>query len=156
LYAAAAAVHWRIFHWNYLDMLWEPMTKQSDRHGNSVANQKQVSDMPDTTPASNSETPTMRRWRVMEVERLNGDRSRHIFGHDITNDRGRASTAIREFDPETMTATTQRGNHYKLLGIPGSSFALEKVWRSWCTVHDVISEVDVTDEYFDVNRIAVR
>ena len=109
--------------------------------------------MPNNKIHSDAKTSTIRRWRVIEVEKQNGARSRHICGHDVTNDRGRASTAIREFDKEAMTAITQRGSNYKLVGIPGNSQPLEIVWRNWCRIHGVVSEVDVTDEYFDINSI---
>jgi hypothetical protein len=102
---------------------------------------------------NSAESPVIRRWRVIEVEKQDGSRSRHIWGHDIMNDSGMASTAIREFDWTTMTATTLSGHNYTLVGIPGNSHALERVWHSWCHLHGVIAESDVTDEYFDVDKV---
>ena len=113
----------------------------------------QVPSMLNDKTRNNAETPTIRRWRVVEVEKQDGERSRHIWGHDVTNDRGRASTAIQEFDRETMIATTRRGSSYKLVGAPGNSLVLETVWRTWCRLHGVVSEVDVTNEYFDIDRL---
>jgi hypothetical protein len=109
--------------------------------------------MPSNKFHCDTETPTIRRWRIVEVEKQDGARSRHIWGHDVTNDRGRASTAITEFDRETMTATTRKGSNYKLVGAPGNSLVLETVWRTWCRLHGVVSEVDVTSEYFDIDRL---
>ena len=90
---------------------------------------------------------SLRRWRVKEIKTPSGTPSRHVYGHDITNDTARASTSIKEFDRKTMTITTHSGSIYKLLGVPGHSRVGEIVWKEWCHKHNVISEVDVTDEY---------
>jgi hypothetical protein len=96
----------------------------------------------------NYKNPTLRRWRVIEVVSLDGTRSRHVYGHDITNDTGRASSPIKEFDLEAMTATTQSGRMYKLEGAPGNARSGEDAWKNWCHINGVVSEVDVTNEYF--------
>jgi hypothetical protein len=93
--------------------------------------------------------PEIRRWRVMEVVSKNGKRSRHIWGHDVANDAGRASSGIKEFDMEAMTATTHSGRVYKLVGAPGKARSGEKAWQGWCRINDVVSAIDVTAEYFD-------
>lgn len=97
--------------------------------------------------------PSLRRWRVMEVVTQNGTSSRHVYGHDITNDTDRASTSIEEFNREAMTVTTHSGSIYKLLGVPGRSRGGAKVWKEWCDKHNVVSENDVTDEYFSVDKL---
>lgn len=96
--------------------------------------------------------PMLRRWRVVEVVLRNGSRSRHVWGHDVANDAGRASSAIREFDPEAMTATTHSGRIYQLMGVPGNASRGEYAWHNWCRINGVVSESDVTDEYFDPER----
>ena len=98
-------------------------------------------------------TPSLRRWRVIEILTQNGMPSRHVYGHDIVNDTARASTSIKEFDRETMTVTTHSGRLYKLLGAPGHSRAGAIVWKEWCSKHNVVSETDVTDEYFSVDKL---
>lgn len=97
--------------------------------------------------------PSLRRWRVVEVVAQNGARSRHVIGHDITNDAGRASTAIKDFDWETMTVTTQSGRTYKLVGAPGNARSGEYAWQNWCRINGVTSEVDVTNQYFSIDRL---
>ncbi len=93
--------------------------------------------------------PKLRRWRVAEVVSQAGDRSRHVYGHDVTNRGGRVSSTIRSFDRETMTITTRSGSQYKLMGVPGHCRIGDNVWAKWCAENGVASQTDVTDEYFD-------
>jgi hypothetical protein len=109
--------------------------------------------MPIKKADGNSGSPTLRRWRVIEVEFQNGVRSRHIWGHEVTNDEGRASTAIKQFNSNNMTAMTSSGRVYKLAGPPGNPLCGRYVWRNWCQIHGVVSELDVTSEYYDTNTI---
>jgi hypothetical protein len=113
---------------------------------------KQEQQMTVRKAPGNSNHPKLRRWRVMEVVFRNGTRSRHIWGHEVTQDEGRASTAIVKFDPETMTATTNSGSVYKLEGAPGNPLCGKYVWRNWCQIHGVTSELDVTGEYFELDE----
>ena len=96
---------------------------------------------------------SLRRWRVKEIKTPSGRTSRHVYGHDITNDTARASTSIKEFDRKAMTLATHSGSIYKLLGVPGQSRVGEIVWKEWCSKHNVVSEVDVTDEYFSADKL---
>lgn len=100
--------------------------------------------------------PSLRRWRVIEVVLRNGTRSRHVYGHDVTNDTGRASSAIKEFDWETMTATMHSGRNYKLIGAPGNARSGESAWENWCSMNDVVSKVDVTNEYFTGDKLFIK
>ncbi len=101
-------------------------------------------------------SPALRRWRVMEVVSKKGTRSRHVWGHDVANDAGRASSGIKEFDMEAMTATTHSGRVYKLVGAPGKARSGERAWQGWCRVNDVVSAKDVTAEYFDEDQLFAR
>lgn len=106
-------------------------------------------------PVNKSDTyksPSLRRWRVFEITLQGGARSRHIVGHDVSNDAARVSSVINAFDRKTMTATSRSGNRYLLLGTPGWGRKVEKVWRDWCSQNKVVSEEDVTHEYFDVDN----
>lgn len=97
---------------------------------------------------------SLRRWRVAEVETADGVRTRHVWGHDVTNNVGRASSAIKKFDVENMTATTRSGKAYKLVGLPGNSRIGRAAWSKWCRDNGIVSEKDVTDEYLDVNQVS--
>lgn len=96
---------------------------------------------------------SLRRWRVMEILTQKGTPSRHVYGHDLTNDTACASTSIEEFNRETKTVTTHSGSIYKLLGAPGHSRGGTSVWKEWCNKHNVVSEIDVTDEYFSADKL---
>ena len=96
---------------------------------------------------------SLRRWRVIEIHTQNGTTSRHVYGHDITNDTARASTGIKQFNRETMTLTTYSGSVYKLLGVPGHSRGGANVWKEWCDKYNVVSETDVTNEYFSADKL---
>lgn len=94
--------------------------------------------------------PTLRRWRVAEVmSNTTGVRTRHVYGHDVTNNGGRVSSSICAFDPQTRTITTRSGSQYRLMGVPGRCRIGDKVWESWCAANGVASQTDVSHEYFD-------
>lgn len=97
-------------------------------------------------------SPALRRWRIFEITLSNGNKSRHVAGHDVSNDAGRVSSAISSFNFEAMAVTTSSGRQYKLLGIPGWGKRIEKTWRDWCGINGVASELDVTHEYFDESK----
>jgi hypothetical protein len=105
--------------------------------------------MPISKVPKQYKSPTLRRWRVMEVLSRQGERSLHVWGHDVVNDAGRASSAIKSFDYEAMTATTDSGRVYKLAGAPGNARSGEKAWKSWCSMNGIVVEKDVTDKYFN-------
>jgi hypothetical protein len=110
--------------------------------------------MPIRNAPSDSQEVTLRRWRVMEIEAQNGIRSRHVWGHDVKNGLGRASSPIIEFNFGTMTATTRSGRNYRLLGLPGNSRLGKHAWDSWCSSNEVVSELDVTNEYLNVEQLS--
>lgn len=89
----------------------------------------------------------------MEVVSHSGTRSRHILGHDVTNDLGRASSGIETFDLDAMTAKTLSGTVYKLVGVPGKARSSERAWKNWCRINSVSAAVDVTAEYFDLDGL---
>lgn len=90
----------------------------------------------------------------MEIEAPDGIRSRHAWGHDVTNNLGRASSPIASFDKDSMTATTRSGKQYTLVGLPGNSKLGRSAWRKWCRENGIVSEVDVTDQYLNVNQVS--
>jgi hypothetical protein len=101
-----------------------------------------------------SQEISLRRWRVMEIEAPGGICSRHVWGHDVKNGRGRASSPIMEFKLDTMTAITRSGSNYKLVGLPGSSRLGKNAWSHWCSNNAVVSEVDVTNEYLNIDHLS--
>ena len=97
---------------------------------------------------------SLRRWRVIEIVAPDGTKSRHVCGHDVTNDKGRASSPIIKFDLDAMVAISRSGSTYRLVGLPGNSRLGKGAWGRWLRHNEVVSEVDVTDEYFNIDRLS--
>ena len=112
--------------------------------------------MSNSPDKSNAPAVTLRRWRVIEIVTRSGARSRHLLGHDITNDEDRVSSAIADFRLETMTATTSSGVRYRLGGVPGNSRRMQAMWDDWVRANGVISQHDVTNDYMDPDDVSTR
>jgi hypothetical protein len=110
--------------------------------------------MPIRNASSDSQEISLRRWRVIEIEAQDGARSRHVWGHDAANNKGRASSAIVEFDRDSMTATTRSGKSYRLIGLPGNSRLGKTAWNNWCNKNEVVVETDVTREYLNIEQVS--
>jgi hypothetical protein len=96
----------------------------------------------------------LRRWRVMEVEMHDGSRSLHVWGHDVSNGLGRASSPIVDFNSDAMSVTTISGRNYQLIGLPGNSRLGKHAWIKWCSSNGVVAEQDVTSEYLNINQLS--
>jgi len=110
--------------------------------------------MPIKNAQADPQDISLRRWRVVEVEIKNGVRSRHIWGHDAKNGLGRATSQIVRFNPDAMIATTRSGRNYKLVGLPGNSRLGKDAWIKWCSDNGVVTELDVTNEYLNVDHLS--
>jgi hypothetical protein len=110
--------------------------------------------MPINNEPGDSQEITLRRWRVMEIEAPDGTRSRHVWGHDVIHSRGRASSPIMEFNRDTMIAITRSGSNYKLVGLPGNSRLGKGAWSQWCSENEVVSQMDVTNEYLNIDQLS--
>ncbi len=99
---------------------------------------------------------TLRRWRVVEVLTRDGVRTRHLLGHDVTNDEDRVSSPVIGFKLEIMTATTSSGARYRLAGVPAQSRRLQGMWEEWCRAYGVIDQRDVTNDYMDPDDLSTR
>lgn len=98
----------------------------------------------------------LRRWTVVAVVTRRGVRSRHVWGHEQATDEGRVSGAIKSFDMASMTATTVNGMRYRLGGLPGHSRKAQPVWEAWCRAHDVVGQLEVTNDYMDPEDVSTR
>jgi hypothetical protein len=110
--------------------------------------------MPTRNVPTDSQVITLRRWRVSEIEAPDGTRSRHVWGHDEKSGQGRASSPIIDFDLETMTVITRSGSNYRLIGLPGNSRLGKGAWTGWCNRNAVMSELDVTNEYLNIDQLS--
>ena len=86
-------------------------------------------------------------WLVFEVK-LPGHktRTRHFVGQNITDNEGRASSAIRTFDAAARSGTTESGRVYQLQGRTGLTGDGEYTWGRWKSINLVTDVVDVTAE----------
>jgi hypothetical protein len=110
--------------------------------------------MPISNEPNDSHKISLRRWRVMEIEAPNGTRSRHVWGHDVKKGRGLASSPIIEFNLNAMIAVTRSGSNYRLLGLPGNSRLGRHAWKQWCRENEVVSQMDVTIEYLNIDHLS--
>jgi hypothetical protein len=95
-------------------------------------------------PAPVAEEPklTLVSWRVLKTE----IGERHFAGIRLDTQRGRVSSPIIEFTPETLVGTTRTGRVYRLLGTPRWAGDALYTWLLWCELYQVAEWYDVTDE----------
>ena len=92
----------------------------------------------------------LHRWRVMEAVSAGGIRTRHACGQNPAASYGISTSAIQEFDPAAMTVKTRSGKIYALVGFPDNSPLAEGAWHKWCNDKGIVTELDVTKEYVNV------
>lgn len=95
-----------------------------------------------TPPVRDQPCITLIRWSVMETE--TGER--YLVGHNLADREGRVSTGILSFDPNTLTATTESGRFYRLVGPSGHDPDGNWVWTQWARSRQLQGR-DVTSEY---------
>lgn len=88
-------------------------------------------------------------WSVREVIfGQEADKSHHLVGYIHREHSGRVTSAIQEFDRDSMTVKTKSGRVYFLKGQPGFNADAEYVWNKWKAINDARDEVDVTNQYW--------
>lgn len=99
------------------------------------------------SPVSERPEIILANWLVFEVK-LPGHkaRTRHFVGQNITDNEGRASSAIEIFDAANKSGTTESGRVYQLRGRTGLTGDGEYTWNRWKTINAVTDIVDVTAE----------
>lgn len=85
---------------------------------------------------------TLTQWRVFELP----DGSRHFSGWAVESREGRASSAIRAFDPISMRGVTASGRVYQLKGKSGWTADAECVWNTWARINHAATWNDVSKE----------
>lgn len=90
-----------------------------------------------------SQQPSLKlvRWSVRQTERG----SRYLVGYNISDQEGRVSTAIQDFDVRTARVTTRSGRTYELVGPPGHDPDAEWVWQSVASRD--LNWTDVSEEF---------
>ena len=94
-----------------------------------------------TTPVSEQPALTLTGWRVFEA-----DGTRHFAGWCVENQEGRVSSAIADFDAETMLGLTTSGRAYQLVGPPGLNREAEYVMSRWLDFNNIASVKQLSTE----------
>jgi hypothetical protein len=100
--------------------------------------------MPVWSPASVDIEPelSLLSWRVVQTER--GER--HFVGIRPDTTHARVSSAIREFEMDSMIGVSASGRRYRLVGPPGWTDDSAYLLMAWCLTYDVRTCCDVTAE----------
>src|SRR5262245_7995036 len=69
--------------------------------------------------------------------------SRHLVGRNTKTQRGRISTPLKSFDATTVSATTQSGRRYLLVGPPCDT-EVRDAWAQWMLLQSMTHVRDVT------------
>jgi hypothetical protein len=78
----------------------------------------------------------------------------HFAGLNEITGKGRVSTVIATWDPDTMTGTTQSGRRYCLQGPPDESGVALAAWLAWSRPYGIAEFTDVTGDYSPAVRPA--
>ena len=92
----------------------------------------------------------MTHWRLFQVLRSGGRRSRHLVGR--ANDEGRVSSALVHIDILSMSATSESGRIYTLRGLTGFEPDAEYVWSVWLLGTRSSCSKDVTRALIRLSR----
>lgn len=94
-------------------------------------------------PVSERPVIELERWLVMQLP----DGSSHFVGWNITDQEGRATTSIVEFDPATCRGATASGRVYVLIGPTGPDRDGVHTWRRWMRIQNQKTAVDVSLQF---------
>jgi hypothetical protein len=90
----------------------------------------------------------LEQWNIFEVKSPYWEGyTRHFVGYNISDNEGRVSSAIQNFDPTSMQGITRSGRVYKLVGDPGWHKDAEYVWCRWCNINHVEDQRNITKEF---------
>lgn len=89
-------------------------------------------------------------WRIYEVSSDScPDKTRHFVGYNLTEQEGRTSSAIVEFDPVTKRGRTQSGRIYELVGEAGHSGDGIYTFTRWSEINKISQCEEVTFVVFE-------
>ncbi|MDW3523092.1 hypothetical protein NQ316_26330, partial [Escherichia coli] len=80
------------------------------------------------------------------------DDGAHFAGLNAVTGKGRVSTSIATWDPDTMIGTTQSGRRYRLQGPPDESGMATAAWLAWSRSYWITDFTDVTGDYSPAAR----
>lgn len=104
-----------------------------------------------TAPVSVQANLTLQQWQIFEFT----DGSRHLSGYCVENREGRASTAVKDIDLESMIAVTRSGRRYHLSGPPGFNGDAGYVWNAFKHVNQLSGDKAVSEDIYSQHLAAV-
>lgn len=96
-------------------------------------------------PVSRTPSITLEEWMIVETDK----KQRHFVGYNHSGYEGRVSSAIVQFDKDSMSGVTSSGRVYQLKGAPGVNSDAVFVWGYWRQFNGVKTWVDVTAKALD-------
>ncbi len=96
----------------------------------------------DVSPIEDEPETVLHRWHVFETPAG----SRHFCGYVESLREGRVSTAVKQFDPATMTGRTASGRVYSLEGPGGFHPDALYVRSAWLRLNGLGPEVEVVED----------
>lgn len=87
-------------------------------------------------------------WKIYRVTSpLWEGTSDHAVGFSSNDRAGRVCSPIQSVDKLARIVVTRSGRQYKLEGVSGYSPDGHYVWNRWCYHNQIVSIIDVTNEY---------
>ena len=96
----------------------------------------------ESAPVPREPNKQISHWGLYQFHFQDGTRSRHLVGW--SGERGRVSTAVDVIHLESMTATTESGRIYGMVGPPGWNSDASYVMGVWMRVNGVVRHKDMT------------
>lgn len=93
----------------------------------------------------------MTRWRLFQVRRLDGKRTRHLVGR--ADREGRVCSAIVAMDLQALRMTTESGRVYQLHGSPGRDSDAEYVFGTWKRFAEATHPRDLTRAFMRLRQM---
>ncbi len=91
-------------------------------------------------PVDKAPTISLVQWMIVETDK----QQRHFVGYNYLEYEGRVSSAIVQFDKDSMSGITSSGRVYQLKGVPGINKDALYVWDYWRNFNGVQAWEDVT------------
>jgi hypothetical protein len=96
----------------------------------------------ESEPVAREPHKQISRWGLYQFHFAGGTRSRHLVGW--SGNEGRVSTAVEVLNLESMTATTESGRVYAMVGPPGWDSDATYVMGVWMRVNSVLRHKNMT------------
>lgn len=102
-------------------------------------------------PVEFEPSTAMTRWRLFQVRRLDGKRTRHLVGR--ADREGRVSSAIVAMHLQALRMTTESGRVYQLHGSPARDSDAEYVFGIWKRLAGATHPRDLTRAFMRLRQM---